>query len=99
VAENEVSGLPPLPADLPTRLPRPQFSPPVPAGKGIVFELPHIKARVARLDELTRSLPKEIVVITDADDPLLYLERRAYLGALHRPTTDWRRPAACWRGR
>ena len=49
-----------------------------------MLQLPHIKARIARLHEVTRGLCKEIVVIGDAEDPLLYLERRAYLAAIHR---------------
>ncbi len=44
----------------------------------------HVKTRVARLDELTRSLRKETVVIREAQDPLLYMERRRYLDALHK---------------
>ena len=46
-----------------------------------MFQLHHIKARVARLDELTRALRKEIVAIAAGDDPLLYLERKAYMTA------------------
>ena len=42
-----------------------------------------IKKRVERLDELSRALAKEIVLVKGANDPLLYLERKAYLHALH----------------
>jgi hypothetical protein len=42
-----------------------------------------IKRRIGRLDELSRGLAKEIVLWKAANDPLLYLERRAYLHALH----------------
>jgi hypothetical protein len=38
-----------------------------------------IAARVHRLDQLGRGLMKEICQIEKADDPMLYLERRAYL--------------------
>jgi hypothetical protein len=41
-----------------------------------------IRARHTRLDRLSRGLAKEVVVIKDADDPLLYVERRDYLNAL-----------------
>jgi hypothetical protein len=39
-------------------------------------------ARARRLDRLVRGLRKEVVVIGEADDPLLYLERLAYVEAL-----------------
>ena len=35
--------------------------------------------RIDRLNELSRKLAKEIVVIAGAEDPLLYVERRDYL--------------------
>jgi hypothetical protein len=41
-----------------------------------------IKRRIERLDRLSRGLGKEIVLWKAADDPLLYLERRAYLHAI-----------------
>ena len=41
-----------------------------------------IERRIARLDELSRGLAKEVVLWKGADDPLLYLERRAYLHAI-----------------
>jgi hypothetical protein len=40
-----------------------------------------LAARARRLDGLVRGLRKE-VVIREADDPLLYLERLAYVEAL-----------------
>jgi hypothetical protein len=43
-----------------------------------------IAARVRRLDDLGRGLAKELVQIREADDPLLYVERKAYLAALGR---------------
>jgi hypothetical protein len=53
-----------------------------------MMQLPHIKARVARLHELTRALRKEIVVIKDADDPLLFMERRRYLDAMYKAVAE-----------
>jgi hypothetical protein len=47
-----------------------------------VIELADLKARVRRLDELTRGLAREVAIWKQADDPLLYLERRAYLKAI-----------------
>jgi hypothetical protein len=42
----------------------------------------NLAARARRLDLLVRGLMKEVVVIREADDPLLYLERQDYLAAL-----------------
>jgi hypothetical protein len=42
----------------------------------------NIEARRARRDELGRGLAKELVIIREGNDPLLYLERKAYLNAL-----------------
>ncbi len=70
---------------LPTYLSRRQPGytlPGVPAGKGSVFQLHHVKARVVRLDELTQALRKEILINAAGEDPLLYLERREYLTAM-----------------
>jgi hypothetical protein len=41
-----------------------------------------LTARVRRLDEISRGLAKEVVLLKECNDPLLYLERRAYLGAI-----------------
>jgi hypothetical protein len=41
-----------------------------------------IRAREHRLGELSRGLLKERAIIREANDPLLYLERRYYLVAL-----------------
>jgi len=49
-----------------------------------MIQLHGVKARIARLDELARALRKEIVVIKDAEDPLLFLERCQYLDAPHK---------------
>jgi hypothetical protein len=38
--------------------------------------------RIERIEQLGRALAKEIVIIGEADDPLLYVERRDYLAAL-----------------
>ncbi len=46
--------------------------------------LEQIAARVKRLDELARGLGKELVQVRQADDPLLYVERKGYRGALGR---------------
>ncbi len=71
--------------------------PRVPAGKGSVFPLHQIKARFVRLDELTRSLRKEVLTIRDADDPLLFLERRQYLTALRGAVEGLDGPPSCLR--
>ena len=41
-----------------------------------------VAARVKRLDQLTRGLAKEVVIWDQHDDPLLFVERRAYLTAI-----------------
>ena len=43
--------------------------------------------RVRRLDQLSRGLMLEIVQVEKADDPKLYLERRAYLTSSVIPRT------------
>ena len=43
---------------------------------------PNLTARVRRLDELSRGLAKEVALWKECSDPLLYLERKAYLGAV-----------------
>jgi hypothetical protein len=47
-----------------------------------MITLADLSARVRRLDELTRGLAKEVVIWKEANDPLLYRERRAYLKAI-----------------
>ena len=44
--------------------------------------LADVAARVRRLEELTRGLAKEVSLWKEGNDPLLYLERKAYLGAI-----------------
>jgi hypothetical protein len=46
------------------------------------MNLTDVKARVRRLDELARGLAKEVSLWKACDDPLLYLERKAYLNAI-----------------
>jgi hypothetical protein len=41
-----------------------------------------VAARVERLHELSLGLAKEVVLIHQGQDPLLYLERKAYLAAI-----------------
>ena len=41
-----------------------------------------VSLRIERLEQLGCNLAKEIVVIGEGNDPLLYLERRDYLAAL-----------------
>jgi hypothetical protein len=49
---------------------------------GLTMEVAGIRARYTRLDRLSRGLAKEVVLIKDGDDPMLYVERRDYLSAL-----------------
>ena len=46
------------------------------------MNLPDLGARVRRLDELARGLAKEVSLWRGGNDPLLYLERKAYLDAV-----------------
>jgi hypothetical protein len=46
----------------------------------------HISARIKRLDALFLGLHQEIAKIAKGDDPMLYLERQAYLKALYSTT-------------
>ena len=41
-----------------------------------------LEARVRRLEQLTRGLAKEVLRWKEGNDPLLFLERKAYLEAL-----------------
>lgn len=47
-----------------------------------MMTLTDLSARVQRLEQLTRGLAKEVVLWKECNDPLLYLERKAYLEAL-----------------
>jgi hypothetical protein len=44
--------------------------------------LADLSARVRRLDQLSRGRARELTIIRRAKDPMLYLERRAYLMAM-----------------
>ena len=46
------------------------------------MNLKELQARVHRLDQLGRGLSKEVTLWRKGNDPLLYLERKAYLGAI-----------------
>jgi len=41
-----------------------------------------LAARLRRLEELSRGLSREIASCREGNDPLLYLERRAYINAM-----------------
>jgi len=41
-----------------------------------------VEARLSRLDEMSAGVAKEIELWRKGQDPLLYLERRAYLNAM-----------------
>jgi hypothetical protein len=49
--------------------------------------LADLAARVRRLDELMRGLAKELALWKEGNDPLLYLERQAYLKAIQEALT------------
>ena len=46
------------------------------------MNLSDLRARVRRLDQLARGLAKEVTLWKSCNDPLLYLERKAYLGGI-----------------
>jgi hypothetical protein len=47
------------------------------------MNLADLRGRVRRLDQLARGLAKEVTLWkSSSDDPLLYVERRAYLNAI-----------------
>jgi hypothetical protein len=46
------------------------------------MNLSDLRARVRRLDQLARGLAREVSLWKGCDDPLLYLERKAYLGGI-----------------
>jgi hypothetical protein len=47
-----------------------------------MFGMRDVEARLRRLEELTRGLAKEVTLWREGNDPLLYLERRAYLSGV-----------------
>jgi hypothetical protein len=48
-----------------------------------VISVRDVVARVRRLEELSCGLAKEVTLWKGGDDPLLFLERRSYLNAMH----------------
>jgi hypothetical protein len=46
------------------------------------LDLPDIKARIARLNQLARGLAMEVALQKGAEDALLFRERRQYLRAV-----------------
>ncbi len=46
------------------------------------MNLADLTARVRRLDELARGLAKEVTLWKECNNPLLFLERKAYVNAL-----------------
>src|SRR5262249_20055417 len=54
-----------------------------PSARGVqLMNLADLKARVRRLDELSRGLAKEVTLWKACNDPLLYLERKTYLNGI-----------------
>jgi hypothetical protein len=47
-----------------------------------MFTVTDVVKRVRRLEDLTRGLSREVALWREGSDPLLYLERRAYLNAI-----------------
>jgi hypothetical protein len=47
-----------------------------------LIKVSDLAARVRRLDALGRGLAKEVVLWKEANDPLLYAERKRYLDAI-----------------
>lgn len=47
------------------------------------MNLSDLSRRVRRLDALSRGLALEISLVRQANDPMLYVERKAYLSAMH----------------
>jgi hypothetical protein len=47
-----------------------------------VLTIEDVKRRVERLEQLSMGLAEEVYLFRQAEDPLLYLERRKYLCAL-----------------
>jgi hypothetical protein len=46
------------------------------------MQLTDIRRRVKRLEQLAKGLAKEVSTIREADDPLLYRERKQYLTSI-----------------
>jgi hypothetical protein len=59
------------------------YAPPVSAtAKGAIVNVSDVVARKRRLEEMSPGLGKELVLIEECQGPLLYLERKHYLGSL-----------------
>jgi hypothetical protein len=56
--------------------------PALPEGGRRVITVEAMAARIGRLGELTQGLAQEVRLWRQADDPLLYAERQAYLKAI-----------------
>lgn len=59
-----------------------QRLPPIASGGDELMTWNDLQARVRRLDQLARGLAKEVSLWKGSNDPLLFLERKAYLGAI-----------------
>jgi hypothetical protein len=46
------------------------------------MDIRHVAARIKRLEQLGMAFAKELFIIQQGDDPLLYLERLEYMKAL-----------------
>jgi hypothetical protein len=49
---------------------------------GAVMSTINLQVRVERLEELSRGLSREVLLWKEGNDPLLYVERKAYLSAI-----------------
>ncbi len=52
-------------------------------GGGPMLQLRDLRARITRLEALTRGLALEAALLKEGNDPLLYRERRLYLKGIH----------------
>ena len=67
--------------------------------KGAAMTIEDIRRRIARLAELSIGLNRERVAWEEAQDPLLYLERKAYLQAVRQAISGVEGRGWCWYGR
>jgi hypothetical protein len=51
------------------------------------MNLADLKTRIRRLDQLSRGLAKEVVLWRPCNDPLLFVEREAYLKGIQNALT------------
>jgi hypothetical protein len=54
----------------------------IPAQEPLAVTYDDLVARVRRLDQLSCGLGLELTLIEKADDPMLFMERKAYLAAM-----------------